>query len=188
MTKIFYFDVETTGIDPVKNAIIQLSALVDINGEIKDTLDLFIQPREGKIIEDEALAVSGITNDDLKNFDIPTDAYNKLITFMDKHISRYDKYDKFYPAGYNTYFDYAFLQQFFIDSGDKYFGSWFNHRLLDPLAILRIADMRGKIKLPNYKLETVCEHYNVAVKAHDAKSDILAARELLKIICKEFNL
>lgn len=44
MIKILFFDCETTGIDPKKNAIHQLSGIMDIDGIIKETFDYKIKP------------------------------------------------------------------------------------------------------------------------------------------------
>jgi len=43
-------------------------------------------------------------------------------------------------------------------------------------------DFQGQLSLPNYKLQTVCEHFGVQIDAHDALSDIKATRELLQMI------
>jgi DNA polymerase III epsilon subunit-like protein len=46
-----------------------------------------------------------------------------------------------------------------------------------------MMDYAGKIDLPDYKLSTVCAHYGIDIKAHEALSDIQATRELtLKLI------
>ena len=44
MNKIFYFDTETTGLDPKRHDIIQLAYIVEINGEVKEEGEFKLQP------------------------------------------------------------------------------------------------------------------------------------------------
>jgi oligoribonuclease (3'-5' exoribonuclease) len=37
--KIFWFDTETTGLDPVVNSIVQLAAIIEIDGEVVPPTD-----------------------------------------------------------------------------------------------------------------------------------------------------
>lgn len=178
-TKVFYFDVETTGTDPKVNEIIQLSGMIEVNGKIKERFNFLLQPTDWDNIVPEALEVTGISKKDLKKFPKPKEAYEKLLKLLGKHCDKYDRNDKFYFAGYNIKFDIDFLYNFFLRQDDKYFGSWFNWRAVDPLAILYYMDYMGMIKLENYKLGTACEHFGIEINAHDAESDIMATRKLL---------
>lgn len=177
--KALYFDVETTGTDPVKHDIIQLAMLVETDGLIVGELELKIQPHNYDTIEQAALDVHGITIEEMRTFLQPQEALKQLLAFWGKFINKFDKKDKFTPIGYNGRFDLDFLNQFFLKCGDKYFGSWQNWRLVDPLAIIYFLVYLGKMKLPDYKLATLCQHYNIELQAHDALSDIRATRELL---------
>jgi len=42
MGKVFWFDCETTGIDPRRCAIIQLAGLIEINGKIDEKVNLLV--------------------------------------------------------------------------------------------------------------------------------------------------
>jgi DNA polymerase-3 subunit epsilon len=192
--KIFYFDLETTGFDPVENGIIQLGAIIEINGTVKEELNFKLQPfgfmsdttlavGGGKdIIDPKALSVSGQTMEDIARHRDPAGVYNEFIQTLKKYINKFDKEDKFYPAGYNVRFDLDFLAAFFSKVGDPYFGSWFNWRAVDALAIVRFFEFCGDVSTikSNQKLETVCEAYGIKLEAaHNALSDIRATRELL---------
>ena len=74
--------------------------------------------------------------------------------------------------------------EFFAKNGDVYYGSWFNWKRIDPLGVLYFMDGMGKISLPNYKLETVCDHFGIKIDAHDAISDIRATKQLIDILDK----
>lgn len=185
--KIFYFDVETTGIDPVLNDITQLSGMIEINGEIKETFNFRCQPINWANISPEALQVTGVSLEQLKTYPKPSELYAELIHLLSKYCNKFDKSDKFYFAGYNVRFDIDFLNHFFRKQGDGYFGSWFNWKAIDPLPLFHYLEWRGDIALENYKLQTVCDHFGIAIEAHDALSDISATRSVIKELNKLLN-
>lgn len=176
MKKILYFDTETTGLDAEKNAVIQVAMIAEIDGKTAGTLELKIKPRPTDEIEEEALKVHGMCREMLDTFMDPDEAHKKISQFLGKHVNRFNKNDKFYPAGYNVAFDLEFMSSFFKKAGDKYFGSWQNWRRIDPLPILWMLDSMGKVSLPNYKLVTVCDYLKIPLQAHDAMGDVQATR------------
>jgi DNA polymerase III subunit epsilon len=182
--KILFVDVETTGVDPTKHGIIQLAALMDIGGEIVDTFNMKFQPHEGAEINPDALKVTNTDPEELKTRILTSyDGYWEFLQFLDKHISKYDKTDKAYPAGYNVQFDLQFIEAWFHHHGNKYgTGSYQNWKMLDPLPLYRLWDYQGTLALPDYKLQTVCNHFGCPLDAHDALSDITATRALLRMI------
>jgi len=182
--KIFHFDAETTGLDPQKHDIIQLAYVVEIDGKEQEEGNVFIQPFDYSVINPAALEVNKLTVEQLKTFDDPRLAYSNLIKMLSKYIDKYDRTDKFQPAGYNLGFDCEFFKEFFAKNGDVYYGSWFNWKRIDPLGVLYFMDGMGKISLPNYKLETVCDHFGIKIDAHDAISDIRATKQLIDILDK----
>lgn len=184
--KIFWFDVETTGLDSEQQDIIQLAFLIEIDGEVVEGRDMLMQPFSYDTISQEALDVHGRTIEEIKTYPNPRKTYADLITILEKYIDRYNPSDKFHPAGYNSRFDMDFLRQFFIKNDDKYYGSWFNYKAIDPLPLLHILDGLGYVSLDNYKLETVCNHYDIKHEAHDALSDISATKDLAKLICSKY--
>lgn len=50
MKKVLWLDLETTGIDPDRHGIIQFAALVEINGELVDALEIKMQPHKGALV------------------------------------------------------------------------------------------------------------------------------------------
>lgn len=69
------------------------------------------------------------------------------------------------------------MRSSFEKSGDKYFGSWFFWPTIDVRHEVAKQILDG-CRLRNYKLETVCGHYDIKIDSHDALSDIKATREL----------
>lgn len=59
--KLFFYDLETTGVNPGKNGIHQISGMIVINGEVKETFDIKVQPNPKAVIEKQALDVAGVT-------------------------------------------------------------------------------------------------------------------------------
>lgn len=184
--KILYFDTETTGLDPITNDIIQLAGIIVIDGKEQETFNLRVQPFNYETVQQGALDVNGISLSALKQYPEPIVSYADFVNMLGRYVDKYDKNDKFTPAGYNVRFDMDFLSNFFLKNNDNYFGSWFNWKLIDPLPLLHFLDFAGKINLPNYKLSTVCAHYNIEINAHDALGDIQATRILISHIYKNF--
>ncbi len=178
--KLFWFDCETTGLDPIKNDIIELACIVEINGEIKASKLWRIQPLNFSAINDDALKVNQLTLEQLKTFDTPTNVHKELIDFLSYFVDRYDSNDKFYIGGYNVEFDLQFLKSFFEKNNDKFFGSFFNYKKIDPLALIRYIEYYNilHVRLENHKLETVAKYFGIHLKPHSALDDIYATRNL----------
>ena len=184
--KIFNFDVETTGTDPKKHDIVQLAYVITIDGHVEDKGNMLMQPFDYQSINPEALEVNKLTVEKLKLFPKPGEVYLNLCKMLSKYIDKYDRSDKFHPAGYNVGFDCDFLKEWFLKNNDVYYGSWFNWKKIDPLHVLYFMDGLGIISLPDYKLETVCEHYGIPIEAHDALSDIEATMRLIETLSQFF--
>jgi len=180
--KIFYFDTETTGLDPVKNDIIQLAGIVEIDGKIKEKLNFFCQPFDYTNISPEALEVHKISIETIKGFPKANTLRMELIRIFGKYVDKYDKNDKFYPAGQNVRFDLAFLEEHFKKNNDVYFGSWFWRYAIDLYSISAALKYKGLLETENLKLETLAKHFGITLKAHCAMSDIECTREIIRLI------
>lgn len=182
--KVFYFDVETSGLDPVRNDILTLSGLIEIDGEIVDTIDLKMQPFDYNSISKEALEVNGLKLEEIKTFDEPLIAKKKLEKFFCKYVNRFKKNktseDKLIPAGYNVLFDIRFLEEFWKKCGDSYFGAFIDYHKLDIAAIVLYVKYKGLLQFHGYKLTQIAEALNCVFKgeAHTAQADILMTRDI----------
>ena len=207
--KILWFDTETTGLDPNQNGIVQLAMLMDIDGELAEEAQFNIQPfgndlmlagladvannpqniswKECKDTYADAFTPTGITFSDIAKFIQPSEAINQINSFLQKHISQYDKSDKAYIGGYNAPFDIGFLSKFYEKCGDKYLGSYINWKQLDVRHMLYMLDFDGIVKLENYKLETACKHYGIELEAHNPLSDIKATRAIFYLLREAYN-
>lgn len=185
MVKLFHIDVETTGVDHNKNAMVQLSGMIEIDGEVKEKLNLLVSPVKGDLVSQEALRVIGKTMDELRDYPSASDQYNLLIKTMEKYVDRYDKSDKFYFIGYNSRFDEAFVRRFFEKCGDVYFGSWFHWPAIDVTNLAAVHFMQNGGRPHNFKLMTVANALGIEVdeaKAHDAMYDIVITKKIYQLL------
>ena len=106
--KLIFIDVETTGVNPERNGLTQISGCVQIGDEVKESFDYFVRPYPQDAIEMAALEVTGMDRrqflpadhpDHLavpgQLFEDPKDIYVRLSTMFSKYASQYDKSDKF---------------------------------------------------------------------------------------------
>ena len=186
--KIFYFDVETTGLNDKRNDIIQLGGLIEINGKIEDEIELVCQPFNYNTIDAKALEVNKLTVAQIKEFPTPQEAHRKLKKVLEKYIDNYTRgHDRFSPAGFNVGFDVGFLREFFLKNKDTYYNSFFDYHLLSVDSLLYLFDYKGLIKLENYKLATVAKHFGIELDAHNALSDIKATRQVFYKLLEYFK-
>ncbi|MGL6101081.1 MAG: 3'-5' exonuclease [Fusobacteriaceae bacterium] len=186
--KIIYLDTETTGLGD-NAAIVQLSGIVEIDGEAVEVFNLFGRPHEGADISEEALNIQGRKLEEVEACPFSSNELHfNFLEILDKYINRYDKSDKFIVAGYNVEFDVNKLRELFQRNNHKYLFSYIDHRKLDPLHWVLPLQLLGKIpQLENNKLETWCRHFNIDLKAHDSLEDIKATRELIMLFIDKMN-
>jgi len=186
MLKILWLDVETTGLDPRRNDVIQIAGILDIDTIPAAEFNYLVQPFDFNTIEEDALKVNGRHVDELRNFDTPGEVHDNITNILGKYIDRYDRTDKAFIGGQNPGFDRDFLKEFFVKNGDKFFGSWFDYHIID-LCGLSIAfhikdvvnlrdEQTGKISV---RLENVAKAFGLEQKQpHDALDDIRLTRQI----------
>lgn len=181
--KYLFSDVETSGLDPTKHAIIQLSGIIEIDDVVVEEFDFKMQPFPGQLLSNESLSINGVTVDQLKTFPKPKDVYNQIIGKFNKYIDRYNKEDKFIFVGYNSNFDDSFLRQFFKNCGDDYYSSYIWWPTVDvaPFAMEFLKEYRHKF--PNFKLATIAKALEIEVddtKTHNAMYDTQLTRKIYR--------
>lgn len=176
MSKMLFFDLETTGTNPAKHSIHQISGKIIINGKVEDEFDIHMQPNPLAQIEDEALAVAGVTREQIATY-VPFSAgYNMFVGHLQPWIDKYNKKDKMFLAGYNVAsFDTQFLRGMFLQNNDVYFGSWFWSVPIDVIILAQNLLVEERSKMENFKQGTVAKYLGIDVddtKLHDALYDI----------------
>lgn len=173
--KLFFCDLETTGLDSSKHAICQMAGSVVINGHKVESFDYKVRPFPGAMISKEYLEVTGRTVEEMREFPTEQECYRELMAVLGRHVSKYDKADKFFWVGYNANFDVNFAREFFKRQGDQYFGSWFwSQPVFDLMPVAGMVWPELRPKLPNFKLGTVAEALGLTPSGglHDAGVDI----------------
>ena len=113
MSKLFFYDLETTGTRYWKNGIHQISGAIMIDGEIKEKFNFKVKPHKDCVIEDEALAVAGVTREQIALYPEMSVVYGKIISMLSKYVDKFKKTDKMYLVGYNNAsFDNQFFRNF----------------------------------------------------------------------------
>lgn len=123
--KILWLDVETTGLNPEKDVVVQLAAILMVDGVKTDMIyfDL-ICPPDASILKTpeflEAAEVTGLTEAKLMAAGVMPyeQARKEFAEFVWKHVKKFDSTDKLVFAGYNPRFDMDFMKKFWPD---KYF-------------------------------------------------------------------
>lgn len=171
-----WLDGETTGLDPLKNDIIQLACIPVIGGiEQSETFNQYCQPINWGEIDDAALAINGIKRDDLPSFQKAETMVNNLVLFAGQFNC------KFIIAGYNVGFDKEFVAALFQKvNREADFLKLFTGDIRDTMK--RAKKLKAQLTTPNIKLATLAEHFNIPIKAHDALSDISATIKVDKIL------
>ncbi len=145
-------DLETTGLSPVKNEIIEIGAIKVENGQVVDTMDIFVKPK--KPVSYFITNLTGITNEMLEDgYDIE-EGMKKFIEFSGDSTL----------IAHNARFDISFLK----NNMNNCFNKDLENKYLDTVKISKeiVKD------LPNYKLGTLAEYFNVDYKgAHRALKD-----------------
>jgi DNA polymerase-3 subunit epsilon len=182
MNKKFFFDVETTGLDPKQNAIHQLAVILEIDGEVKEKIDWKIRPFRGAKIDEKALKVSGVDKEALSIYPSQKDVFAELLVLLASYVDPYDPKDKFHLVGYNNrYFDDRFLRAWFELNRNTYFGSWFWADSLDVMVLASQYLYWERSKMPNFKLGTVAQFLGIKVlesNLHDGLYDVEITREI----------
>ena len=147
-----------------------------IDGEIKEKFNFKVKPHKDCVIEDEALAIAGVTKEQVLNYTDMDVIYRQLLKITEKYVKKFDKKDKFHLAGFNNAsFDNQFFRAFFTQNNDQYFGSWFWANSLDVL-VLATQFLKGKrSQMANFQLKTVAAFLGIEVdesRLHDAEYDI----------------
>jgi DNA polymerase III epsilon subunit family exonuclease len=126
-----FLDVETTGLSPYRDAIIQLSAIKYVGREPTEAFDSYVNPL--RPIPPESTNVNGITDDMVASAPTIDQLQGPFLDFASGAVL----------VGYNVGFDLAFLNHTFQ-------GAFVGAPYLDVLGYAR-----DLLFLPNYRLETV---------------------------------
>lgn len=184
--KYLFYDLETTGVKYWRNGIHQIAGIVVIDGEEKERFDIKVQPFEKCVVEDEALAVAGVTREEIAKYTPCAEGKVELTRILNKYVDRFNKTDKFHLVGYNNrYFDDQFLRKFFEYNDDTYFGAWFWADSLDVMVLASYALREERSAMKDFKLGTVAREFGIDFDdeaAHDAFYDVEITKQIFEML------
>jgi len=191
--KLFFFDVETTGLNSYSDKIWQLSYQIEIDRKLLGGGTLYATPGSDfkwspKAKEMAETAVAGITqhaltlDEWLDSSPSQEEMHAELCRALDNHVSKFDSADKFFSVGYNTNFDYSFLYSFGRNVGDRYFpGSYICWPAIDVASLLALSNPTGWTNLKTRKLADAAKLCGIELdesRLHNAQYDIELTRAL----------
>jgi DNA polymerase III epsilon subunit-like protein len=188
--KFLWVDTETTGLDPVKNEIIQIAALLECTEkQIAQEFISYIKPTNFNCIDKEATKTHGISIKKMKTFPLSSVVYSNFKEILYKWVDPMNKETRITLGGQNVTFDSMFIDEFFKRNEDTYWRAFITPGVFDLKNLtLQYELFHNKKIFDSYKLSRVCEILGVKLKkAHDAFSDISATRKCCLKIWNEIT-
>lgn len=158
-------DLETTGLNPKYEKIIEIGAVKVVEGQVVDTFSTFVNP--GRKLEERITELTGITQQHVE--DAP-DIEQVLPGFL-------EFCGDFALLGHRILFDYSFLKKAAVNQKLT-----FEKKGIDTLRIAR----RFLPELPHRTLPYLCEHYGIVHQAHRALHDAEATCRLYQILFETY--
>lgn len=137
-------DIETTGLSPQFDEIIELSGLKVRNNKVVKEFSSLIKPKY-KTVDGFITSLTGITVAMLSNAPLIETVLPQFIDFIAEDTI----------LGHNVKFDIGFIKTKLKEKFNKNI----DNRIMDTMHIAK-----SLIKLPNYKLTTIAQKYNIDTK------------------------
>lgn len=199
MAVIMFYDLETTGIDPEKCGIHQISGAFVVNGKISETFNYHVKPKEGCECSDTAMEMAGHTYEEMMALDEyePMDVvskrlYDRIIFYCGglNEKGRVEWGKKIFTAGYNIHkFDGPFMREWFFDNGHVIDGKsewgYITSGEIDVMLIAEPVLMKVRSRMKNFKQYSVAKALGIPVeeeRLHEAGYDIELCFTIYKTI------
>jgi len=139
-------DIETTGLSPDRNSIIELSAIKVRDNKIVDEFTELVKPADN--INRFISNLTGITNDMVKNAGTIDTVLPKYIDFISSDV----------VMGHNVKFDIRFISK----NMDRCMNDTFKNESYDTMKLSR----RYCTELTSHKLSTLADYFNIDSTGH----------------------
>lgn len=160
------FDLETTGLRPMCDKILEIGAVKVEDGEVTETFETLLD--NGVLIPPQITKLTGITEEMVKGAPTMQEAVGKFLAFAGDCVL----------LGHNIQFDYSFMKQNAAALGLPY-----ERRGLDTLGIARLC-LPG---LPSRALDKMAAYYKIPQEQHHrALDDALTTARLYERLQEEF--
>ena len=159
-------DLETTGLNPSRDRILEIGAVRVVDGQIEETYETLVNP--GRRLDKRIEELTGITDEMAAGGMDTRTAVTGLVEFC----------GELPLLGHNILFDYSFLKQNTMNLSLP-----FEKEGIDTLKIARVLFP----KMEHRSLQSLCCYYQIRQeKAHRAVSDALSAMELYRRMREQF--
>lgn len=150
-------DLETTGLSPKLDKIIEIGAVKYINDEPVQKFSSFVNP--GRKLDERVVSLTGINDSDVESAPKVSEMVPKLLEFC----------GDFPLVGHRILFDYSFVKQEATNLKLS-----FDKKGVDTLKIARVCHP----ELESKRLGDMCKYYEIELQAHRACNDAMATAEL----------
>ena len=156
------FDLETTGLvnapapGRTMDAITEIGAVKIVGGEIREKFTTLVDPERS--LSEEIVKLTGITDEMLKGAPKIGEVIGDFCKFCDGCLL----------VGHNVQFDYKFIQ--YYAAQEEYI---FEHKTYDTISLAQ-----GMLFLPNYKLNTLADHFKISFNHHRAWDDAFTTAKI----------
>ncbi len=158
-------DLETTGLDPKKDKIIEIGAVRVRDGIAVATYEQMVQP--GRELGERVTQITGITQEMLEGAPYIEEVLPEFLDFLGEDVL----------VGHRILFDYSFAKKAAVNA--KY---TFEKQGIDTLKLARVC----LPELPSKRLSDLCVYYNITYQAHRASQDACATHELYQNLCENY--
>lgn len=159
-------DLETTGLNPKTDRIIEIGALRVENGVETGTFHAMVNP--GRLLDDKITELTGIRDEELTDAEDICQVFPRFLQFA----------GELPLLGHGILFDYSFLKKVAVNLKQP-----FERKGIDTLKIAR----HYLPELPSRSLGNLCIHYGIAHQAHRALEDARATHLLYRQLCQDFQ-
>lgn len=179
----FVFDVETTGLDPTKDEILELGGiLVDDSLRILGKGLFRLEPKDWSAASKEALVINKIKPENWKpTHKSPKEALEKMYDFI---FSKVDTDESVGIMGYNLSFDLAFLEALHKEADVKF--KLARSKKIDVLTLFNYWVFLTGRKVKSRSLSHAIEVFGFQNdNPHSALYDAMATLKLYKVITED---
>jgi len=190
--KFLVIDTETTGLNTQKNILIQLAAMsLDKDLNIIETFCADVKGEGDFAWEPEALKVNGFTLERIRNGEPSQQVAENFLQFLERNFFEQPTF-----IGQFFCFDYAVLGKFMEDHGKT--SKWLSltkNKIIDTKSLVLAANLQAELNGENLPFPVTSlsnpgglkDKFNITTHtAHDALGDIMATREVLLAILKNY--
>ena len=158
-------DLETTGLNPKTDKIIEIGVVRVEHNEIVEEWQTFVNP--GRQLEERITELTGIHDEQLISAPMIDEVLPKLLEMA----------GDFVLLGHSVLFDYSFIKKAAVNRKMT-----FEKKGIDTLKIARkyLSDLESR------SLPCLCKHYGICHNAHRALQDARATVELYRRLAEQF--